>query len=172
MGWFDWLFGLLLPFKEPPAATLFILVIALIVNVVGGFVQKYYIRVGEVTRWTRELARWQKMLKSARSKGDKRQIEKASSMILALNTKILKRTMVRSFVLLGAPFLLVYWMLNFFYGHSLVAMLPFSFISIPGFLENIEGATYFTWIGWYFFTATSLGIITYKLFGIQPMGAE
>lgn len=172
MAWFDWLFGLLLPFKDPPAATLFILGIALVVDVVGGFVQKYYIRVGEVTRWTQELTRWQKVLKGAKSKGDKKQIEKASSMILTLNTKILKRTMLRSFVLLGIPFLLVYWTLNFFYGHCLVAKLPFSFISIPGFIEDVGGATYFTWIGWYFFTASSLGIITYKLFGIQPMGRE
>lgn len=172
MTWLDWLHGLLSPFRDPPVATLFIFIVGILVEVFAGVIQRRLTDVKKVERWRREMARWQRELNRAKSKGDKKQIEKASSMIVSINWRILRETAYKSMLILSIPFLAIFMLLSSFYGRALIAKLPFPFLPVPGFVESVRGANYLTWVGWYILTTYSTGLVIFKALGVRPVVKE
>jgi uncharacterized membrane protein (DUF106 family) len=111
----------------PPYSTLGILGISLLLAVITSLVNKRLLDIPRLRKITAEVQSWSsEYFKAQRSKDTKalEKLNKKKEYIDKLRAEMMKQQF-RPTLFFAVPLLVLFYVLNTFYGHALVAMLPF-----------------------------------------------
>ncbi len=145
--------------KQPPYATLFILVLTIVINLVMSYANKRSMDLGAYRKMMVESARVRKEVMEAMKSGNQRRISKAQNR----QSEIMKETQKASsgrmkltmYVMI--PFLLIWQVLNGFFGKTIIAYMPFN---APFFPDELT-------IGnWYLLCSLSVNIVLSRIIGL------
>jgi len=147
--------------KQPPMATLFILVLSAVISLVTTVANRMVVDLDEYRRWTVESNRARGELMKAMKSGNQRHIAKAQKRQQDLMKTQQKMTMDRMKIMIFfmIPFLLMWQVLNNFYKGVTIAFMPFSapWIAPEGTLSIAS---------WYIFCSFSTNIIISRVLGL------
>lgn len=145
--------------QQPPYATLFILGLTLVINLVMSYANKRSMDLDANRKMMVGSARARKELMEAMKTGNQRRIAKAQSK----QNELLKeqreassgRMKLTMYVMI--PFLLIWQVLNGFFGRTIIAYMPFN---APFFPEELT-------IGnWYLLCSISVNIVLSRIIGL------
>jgi uncharacterized membrane protein (DUF106 family) len=148
----DWL-------RQPPYATLFILVLTTAINLVMSYFNKRSMDLDAYRKMMIEGARARKEVMEAMKSGNQRRISKAQNRQNELLKEQNKASMGRMKLTLYVfvPFIIIWNVLNSFFGKTVIAYMPFN---APFFPEELT-------IGnWYILCSISVNIILSRIAGI------
>ena len=145
--------------KQPPMATILILLLTIALNLVMGFLGRRSIDLDEYRRISTESRVAQQELMAAMKGGNQRRISKAQKRQQELSQKMLKvtgnRTKTQLFYFI--PLMLLWPVLRNFFGDAVVAYMPFK--SPFSGLELKMG-------GWYVLCSIATNIIIQRVLGL------
>ena len=148
----DWL-------RQPPYATLFILVLTTAINLVMSYFNKRSMDLDAYRKMMIEGARARKEVMEAMKSGNQRRISKAQNRQNELLKEQNKASMGRMKLTLYVfvPFIIIWNVLNSFFGKTVIAYMPFN---APFFPEELT-------IGnWYILCSISVNVILSRIAGI------
>ena len=145
--------------KQPPYATLFILLLTLVINVVMSYANKRSMDLPAYRKMMVGSARARKELMAAMKTGNQRRISQAQTKQNELMKEQQKassgRMKLTMYVMI--PFLLIWQVLNGFFGRTIIAFMPFN---APFFPEELT-------IGnWYLLCSISVNIVLSRIIGL------
>jgi uncharacterized membrane protein (DUF106 family) len=148
--------------KDPPASTLFLMVLAFVVSALTTYVSKRSMNVDEYRRSMEESSHAQQELMAAMRSGNQRRIQKAqqrqkdSQQAQMKNSNAQMKTSMYTMI----PLLIMWQILGGFYGRSAgVAWMPFDPILWRG--------TKLNYITWYIICSFTASIIMRRVFGLS-----
>ncbi len=145
--------------KQPPYATLFILVLTLAINMVMSYANKRSMDLGAYRKMMIESARARKELMEATKSGNQRRISKAqtkqSELMKAQQKASSGRMKLTMYVMI--PFILIWQVLNGFFGKTIIAYMPFN---APFFPEELTIGS------WYLLCSLSVNIVLSRIIGL------
>lgn len=145
--------------KQPPMATILILLLTIALNLVIGFLGRRSIDLTEFKRVSTESRIAQKELMAAMKSGNQRTISKAQKRQQETSQKMLKvtgkRTRAQLFYII--PLLLLWPVLRNFFGDAVVAYMPFK---SPFFSLELKMG------GWYILCSFASSIIIQRVLGL------
>ncbi len=156
----------------PPRSTVFVFLLAFLINLVSTAFIRLMIDVDRLREKMREVKKFNELKKKAQETGDKKlliRVKKEEAKVLRTQLEISRMQMTPSLILL--PLILVFWWLLLpFFGSMPVVKLPFS---IP-FLDLLHGGTDLTndalgFLGWYMLVSFVLNPLIQRLFRIPRM---
>ena len=145
--------------KQPPWATLFILLLTLVINVVMSYANKRSMDLPAYRKMMVGSARARKELMAAMKTGNQRRISQAQNKQNELMKEQQKASTGRMKLTLYVmiPFLLIWNVLNSFFGKAIIAYMPFN---APFFPEELT-------IGnWYLLCSISVNIVLSRIIGL------
>jgi uncharacterized membrane protein (DUF106 family) len=145
--------------QQPPYATLFILLLTLAINIVMSYANKRSMDLDAYRNMMVESARARKELMEAMKTGNQRRISKAQTrqneLMKAQQKASSGRMKLTMYVMI--PFILIWQVLNGFFGKTIIAYMPFN---APFFPEELT-------IGnWYLLCSLSVNIILSRIIGL------
>jgi uncharacterized membrane protein (DUF106 family) len=145
--------------KQPPYATLAILVLTLVINIVMSYANKRSMDLPAYRKMMVGSARARKELMAAMKTGNQRRISQAQNKQNELMKEQQKassgRMKLTMYVMI--PFLLIWQVLNGFFGRTIIAFMPFN---APFFPEELT-------IGnWYLLCSISVNIVLSRIIGL------
>jgi uncharacterized membrane protein (DUF106 family) len=145
--------------KQPPYATLVILVLTLVINVVMSYANKRSMDLPAYRKMMVGSARARKELMAAMKTGNQRRISQAQNRQNELMKEQQKassgRMKLTMYVMI--PFLLIWQVLNGFFGRTIIAFMPFN---APFFPEELT-------IGnWYLLCSITVNIVLSRIIGL------
>ncbi len=145
--------------KQPPYATLVILLLTLVINVVMSYANKRSMDLPAYRKMMVGSARARKELMAAMKTGNQRRISKAQTkqneLMKATQKASSGRMKLTMYVMI--PFLLIWQVLNGFVGKTIIAYMPFN---APFFPEELT-------IGnWYLLCSLSVNIVLSRIIGL------
>jgi uncharacterized membrane protein (DUF106 family) len=145
--------------QEPPEATLFILLLSLVLGVATSFANRLVMNLDEYRRMTIESHRVRKEVMDAMKSGNQRNIDKAQKKQQELMSQQSRSTMDRMKISLFfmIPFLIIWRLLGSFFGGITIAFFPFKIPLIP---ENFSVAN------WYILCSITVNIIISRVLGL------
>ena len=148
--------------KEPPASTLFLMVLAFVVSALTTYISKRSMNVEEYRRSMEESTHAQQELMAAMRSGNQRRIQKAQQRQKDSQQAQMKNSnsQMKSSMYTMIPLLIMWQILGGFYGRSVgVAWMPFDPILWSG--------TKLNYITWYIICSFTASIITRRIFGLS-----
>jgi len=145
--------------RQPPFAPIFILVLTLVVNIVMSYANKRSMDLPAYRKMMVESSRARKELMDAMKTGNQRRISQAQNKQNDLMKEQQKASSGRMKLTLYVmiPFILIWQVLNSFFGKTIVAYMPFK---VPFFPEKL-------FIGnWYLLCSISVNIILSRIIGL------
>jgi uncharacterized membrane protein (DUF106 family) len=145
--------------QEPPEATIFILLLSLVLGIVTSIVNRMAMNLGEYQKMTLESHRVRQEMMEAMKSGNKRSIDRAQKRQQELMGQQSKMTMGRmkiSFFFM-IPFLIIWRILGSFFGGNTIAYFPFDAPFLP---NNFSVAN------WYILCSISLNVIISRILGL------
>lgn len=146
--------------REPPTATVFILFLTIALNLATSLITRMTTNMEDYRRMTIESKRAQQEVMAAMRSGNQRRIAKAQKrqqdMMGAQSKMSMDRLKITMFFLI--PLLLIWQVLNSFFGGGTIAFFPFNFPFIPTEL-NIGG--------WYIFCSFASSVIIQRVLGLM-----
>ena len=145
--------------KQPPYATLFILVLTLVVNIVMSYANKRSMDLPAYRKMMVDSSRARKELMDVMKTGNQRKISQAQNKQNELMKEQQKASSGRMKLTLYVmvPFILIWQVLNRFFGRTIIAYMPFN---APFFPEELL-------IGnWYLLWSLSVNIILSRIIGL------
>ncbi|MBQ03923.1 hypothetical protein CL673_04320 [Candidatus Bathyarchaeota archaeon] len=145
--------------RQPPYAPIFILVLTLVVNMVMSYANKRSMDLPAYRKMMVESSRARKELMEAMKTGNQRRISQAQKKQNDLMKEQQKASSGRMKLTLYVmiPFILIWQVLNSFFGKTIVAYMPFK---VPFFPENLI-------IGnWYLLCSISVNIVLSRIIGL------
>ena len=145
--------------KQPPYATLFIFVLTFAINIMMSYANKRSMDLDAYRKMMIGSARARKELMEAMKTGNQRRISKAQQKQNVLMKEQQKassgRMKLTMYVMI--PFLLIWQVLNGFFGKTIIAYMPFN---APFFPEELT-------IGnWYLLCSLSVNIVLSRIIGL------
>jgi len=145
--------------QQPPWATLFILVLTTAINLVMSYANKRSMDLDAYRKMMVESARVRKEVMEAMKSGNQRRISKAqnrqSELMKEQNKASMSRMKLTMYVFI--PFILIWQVLNGFFGQTIIAYMPFN---APFFPEELT-------IGnWYILCSISVNIVLSRIIGL------
>ncbi len=155
----------------PPVSTIFVVSISIILSICISALTRYLVDLEKVNRYMKEINAWRKDMEKAKKTADRRlfrKVKRKQKYIERLQQKVMgERFKPMLFYLV--PLMLLFFVLNGFYGQNYVAVLPFK-IPFTWFGPQDDPSSsatdklFFIW--WYFLGSLSFGSIVQRLFGI------
>ena len=145
--------------QQPPYATLFILVLPLVTNLLTSYINKRSMDLVAYRKMMIGSTRARKELMEALKTGNQRRISRAQTKQNELLKEQQKASSGRMKLTLYVmiPFLLIWQVLNSFFGKTIIAYMPFN---PPFFPEELT-------IGnWYFLCSISVNIVLSRIIGL------
>lgn len=145
--------------QQPPWATLFILVLTTAINLVMSYANKRSMDLDAYRKMMVESAKARKEVMEAMKSGNQRRISKAqnrqSELMKEQNKASMGRMKLTMYVFI--PFILIWQVLNGFFGQTIIAYMPFN---APFFPEELT-------IGnWYILCSISVNIVLSRIIGL------
>ena len=145
--------------QQPPYATLFILVLTLVINMVMSYANKRSMDLDAYRKMMIDSSRARKELMEAMKTGNQRRISKAQSrqneLMKAQQKSSSGRMKLTLYVMV--PFILIWQVLNSFFGKTIIAYMPFN---APFFPDELT-------IGnWYLLCSISVNIVLSRIIGL------
>ncbi len=145
--------------KQPPYATFFILALTLAINMLMSYANKRSMDLDAYRKMMIGSARARKELMEAMKTGNQRRISKAKSkqdeLMKAQQKASSGRMKLTMYVMI--PFILIWQVLNGFFGKTIIAFMPFN---APFFPEELT-------IGnWYLLCSISVNIVLSRIIGL------
>jgi uncharacterized membrane protein (DUF106 family) len=145
--------------QQPPYATIFILVLTLAINMVMSYANKRSMDLDAYRKMMVEGSRARKEVMEAMKSGNQRRITKAQNrqneLMKEQNKASMGRMKLTMYVFI--PFILIWQVLNGFFGQTIVAYMPFN---APFFPEELT-------IGnWYLLCSISVNIVLSRIIGL------
>ena len=147
--------------KEPPASTLFLMVLAFVVSAITTYISKRSMNVEEYRKSKAESSHAQQELMAALKSGNQRRIQKAEQRQKESQQNQMKNSnaQLKSSLYTTIPILIMWQILGRFYGVSTaVAWMPFHPII---FGRKLNYAT------WYVICSVTASIILRRVFGLS-----
>ena len=147
--------------REPPASTLFLMVLAFVVSAITTYISKRSMDVGEYRKSMEESSHAQQELMAAVRSGNQRRIQKAQQRQKESQQNQMKNSSVqlKTSLYTTVPQIIMWQILGRFYGVSTaVAWMPFHPII---FGRKLNYAT------WYVICSVTASLITRRLFGLS-----
>ncbi|KPV65453.1 MAG: hypothetical protein AOA65_0152 [Candidatus Bathyarchaeota archaeon BA1] len=160
----DWL----APFSEPPASTLFILFICVLISFAVSLANRFLINREQVAAWRREIAAWNADLNKAKRTGDKRlmaKVERRKPAIMKMQAQMASQSMKVTGIFF-VPFLLIWLFLT---GRILVWQLfttPFTFGKIVAYLPWFGGTLPLDFSLWYIICSFLFSTLFSRILGV------
>jgi uncharacterized membrane protein (DUF106 family) len=145
--------------QQPPWATFFILVLTTAINLVMSYANKRSMDLGAYRTMMVESAKARKELMEAMKTGNQRRISRAQNKQNELMKEQQKMSMGRMKLTMYVfiPFILIWKVLNSFFGRTIIAYMPFN---APFFPEELT-------IGnWYILCSISVNIVLSRIVGL------
>ncbi len=145
--------------QQPPWATLFILVLTTAINLVMSYANKRSMDLDAYREMMVEGAKARKEVMEAMKSGNQRRISKAQNRQSELMKEQNKASMGRMKLTLYVfiPFILIWQVLNGFFGETIIAFMPFKAPFFP--LELTIG-------NWYVLCSISVNVILSRIVGL------
>lgn len=145
--------------QKPPWATIFILILTTAINLVMSYANKRSMDLDAYRKMMIESAKARKEVMEAMKTGNQRRISKAQNrqkMLLEEQNKMsMGRLKLTMYVFI--PFILIWQVLNGFFGQTIIAYMPFK---APFFPEELT-------IGnWYILCSISINIVLSRIVGL------
>jgi uncharacterized membrane protein (DUF106 family) len=147
--------------KEPPASTLFLMVLAFVVSAITTYISKRSMNVEEYRKSKEESSHAQQELMAALKSGNQRRIQKAEQRQKTSQQNQMKNSnaQLKSSLYTTIPIIIMWQILGRFYGVSTaVAWMPFHPII---FGRKLNYAT------WYVICSVTASLIMRRLFGLS-----
>ena len=147
--------------KEPPASTLFLMVLAFVVSALTTYISKRSMNVEEYRRSMEESTHAQQELMAAMRSGNQRRIQKAQQRQKDSQQAQMKNSnsQMKSSMYTMIPLLIMWQILGGFYGRSAgVAWMPF---------DPILFGTKLNYITWYIICSFTASIVMRRVFGLS-----
>jgi uncharacterized membrane protein (DUF106 family) len=145
--------------KQPPYATLFILVLTLMVNMIMSYANKRTMDLPAYRKMMVDSSWARKELMEAMKTGNQRRISKAQTkqneLMKAQQKASSGRMKLTLYVMV--PFILIWQVLNGFFGKTIIAFMPFN---APFFPEEL------TTSNWYLLCSISVNIVLSRIIGL------
>jgi uncharacterized membrane protein (DUF106 family) len=162
---------------EPPGSAIVIFLITMAMSTFTAFVTRKLTDQAKLQRYRREISEWRKMMSEAQKTKDEKltlEVNRRSKIIQRMNTEVGKQSF-KPMLVFFVPFLLIWFLLNSFYGLRIVAVIPFNLGLIPfvGSLagETVPGASASVFglrlLGWYLFCNFSFGMMINRILGVR-----
>ena len=145
--------------QQPPYATFFILALTIVINLVMSFANKRAMDLEKYRRVMIESAKVRQELMEAMKSGNQRKISRAQNKQQDLLKEQQEMSMGRMKLTLYffIPFILIWQVLNNFFGNTIIAYMPLKF---PFF------GTELTIANWYILCSISVNIILSRVMGL------
>ena len=145
--------------QQPPNATIFILILTVLINMVTSLVTRYTTDLPEYRRIMVESQYVRQELMVAMKTDDKRKIARAQKKQQDISQKQLKMSSgrMKTMMFITLPILLLWPTLGNLYGNTVVAFMP---VNAPW----VGTQLYF--VNWYVLTSITSNIIFQRIFGI------
>jgi len=145
--------------RQPPASTLFILGLSVVISLVTTLANRLVMDLEEFKRWTVESSHLRQELMEAIRNGNQRRIAKARKRQQDMMKTQQKMTMDRMKIMLFfmVPFLLIWRVLGGFFKGVIVAYMPFD---APWIGRELSIST------WYLFCSFSTSIVISRVLGL------
>jgi uncharacterized membrane protein (DUF106 family) len=146
--------------KQPPVATILVLLLAIAVNLVMGFVGRRSMDLDEYRRVMTESRIVQQELMAAMKSGNQRTISKAQKRqqeVSQASMKISGDRMKSSFFFI-IPLLFIWPVLGRFFGDVIIATMPFK--------APFIGGPEMKMFNWYFLCSIATSVITQRVLGL------
>ena len=147
--------------KEPPASTLFLMVLAFVVSALTTYISKRSKNVTEYRRSMEESTHAQQELMAAMRSGNQRRIQKAQQRQKDSQQAQMKNSnsQMKASMYTMIPLLIMWQILGGFYGRSVgVAWMPF---------DPILFGTKLNYITWYIICSFTASIVMRRVFGLS-----
>ncbi len=148
--------------KDPPASTIFLMVLAFVVSAITTYITTKTMNVEEYRKSMEESSHAQQELMAALKSGNQRRTQKAQKRQKEAQQIQMKHSNAQSKSTMYTiiPIMIMWWILGGFYGRSLgVAWMPFDPILWSG--RKLNYAT------WYVICSFTASLIMRRLFGIS-----
>jgi uncharacterized membrane protein (DUF106 family) len=128
----------------------------------------------KLRRYRKEISEWRKIMTEAQKTKDEKlilQAQRRSKIIQNMSQDVAKQAFKPMLVFM-IPFLVLWWLLNGFFGSTIVAVVPYNLGLIP-FVGNylghqINGSIFgLRLFGWYLFCNFSFGMMINRLLGVR-----
>ena len=145
--------------QQPPNATIFIIFLTVLINLVTSLVTRYTTDLTEYRRIQEESQYARQELMAAMKTENKRKIDRAQKKQQDIQQRQLKMSSSRmkTMMFITLPILLLWPTLGNLYGNTLVAFMPFN-------APWVGTKLYF--VNWYVLTSITSNIIFQRIFGI------
>jgi len=153
--------------KTPPASTIFILFLSMLLSLITSLANRFLINQDELRASRKEVANWTSEFRKATRSGDKKllaKLKRQQPRILQLQKKMSWQSMKVSFIFM-IPFLLLWYLFLFplYSGVPAVAYIP----GIPGFWEgSVPGRADLPLFLWYLFCSFLFGTLWSRVLGL------
>jgi len=148
--------------KDPPASTIFLMVLAFVISTLTTYITKRSMNVEEYRKSMEESSHAQQELMAALRSENQRSIQKAQQRQKEAQQAQMKHTSAQNKTTMYTiiPIMIMWWILGGFYGKSTgVAWMPFNPVLWKG--TKLNYAT------WYIICSFTASIIMRRLFGIS-----
>ena len=148
--------------KDPPASTIFLMVLAFVISAITTYITKRTMNVEEYRKSMEESSHAQQELMAAMKGGNQRRIQKAQQRQKEAQQIQMKHSSLqtKSTMYTIIPIMIMWWILGNFYGRSVgVAWMPFDPVLWSGRKLN--------YITWYVICSFTASLIMRRLFGIS-----
>ncbi len=147
--------------KEPPASTLFLMVLAFVVSAITTYISKRSMNVEEYRKSREESSQAQQEFMAAMKSGNQRRIQKAQQRQKKSQQAQMKNSsaQMKSNLYTTVPLLIMWWILGRFYSRNIgVAWMPF---------DPIFFGTTMNYVTWYIMCSFTASIIMRRVFGLS-----
>jgi uncharacterized membrane protein (DUF106 family) len=153
-----------------PYSTLFVIAVAVALNVVANAITRATMDINLYRRIQKEYSEYQRQLRSVLRENDPGKVEKIRKRYKPVEEQMMKLQMDRMKISMYylIPFIVLYYLLAWFMGQVPVAVSPYKFDLLfvaatsplgPGYAMNM--------VTWYIFTSVAFSVIITRLFGLQ-----
>jgi uncharacterized membrane protein (DUF106 family) len=149
-------------YGERPYSTLFIMGVALTLSLTTNLANRVLVDVEKMKSVMAEVNAWRKEMDKARKSDDKQllaKVMKKQKPIMQLQSKAMWDRMKVSFIYLG-PFWIIFYILNSFFQHKVVALSPFTIPLLLGYE--------LPYITWYILCSFASSLPLSRLLGVNP----
>jgi uncharacterized membrane protein (DUF106 family) len=149
-------------YGDRPYSTLFILGVAFTLSLTTNLANRVLVDVEKMKSVMAEVNAWRKEMDKARKSDDKQllaKVMKKQKAIMQLQSKAMWDRMKVSFIYLG-PFWIIFYILNSFFQHKVVALSPFTFPLLLGYE--------LPYITWYILCSFASSLPLSRLLGVNP----
>lgn len=145
--------------KEPPIATVFILLLSATINLIMSLANKRNMDISEYRRITEESHHARQEVMAAMRSDNKRRIDRAQKRSQEVSQAMMKVSgdRMKTMMFFMIPLLIFWPILNKFFGKTTIAFMPFD---APLF------GTELTMINWYFLCSISTNILFQRILGL------